>query len=183
MEIWKEIKGFEGYYKISNLGRVLSIKRRVNSSKGRTRLVNERILKTRVDKYGYETVILRKFNKDRHFTIHRLIAIAFIKNPNNHPSINHIDENKLNNKPENLQWCTVKFNNLYNNRQEKINIKLRNVIKGKVILQYDLNNNFIKEWRSLREIARATGFSRTEINKVCRNERLSYNNYYWKYKE
>lgn len=126
-EIWKDIKGYEGYYKISNKGRVLSTKRKVKSTRSNTgyRIVNERILKTRIDKYGYVTVILRKFNTDKHFTIHRLVALAFISNPNDYPSINHIDENKLNNIPSNLEWCTVKYNNLYNNRQQQINEKLK----------------------------------------------------------
>lgn len=183
-EIWKDIKEFEGYYQISNKGRVLSLERKVKSaiSNSGYRTVNLRILKTRIDKYGYDTIILRRYNKDKHFTIHRLVAIAFIDNPNKYPSINHIDENKLNNTPENLEWCTVKHNNLYNNRQQLINEKLREVVKGKIILQYDLNMNFIKEWRSLREIHRTLRFNRQEINKTCRKERDSYNGYIWRYK-
>lgn len=183
-EVWKDIKNFEGYYKISNKGRVLSITRKVKSSRSKSgyRTVNQRILKTRIDKYGYNTVILRKHNTDKHFTIHRLVAEAFIDNPNNYPSINHIDENKLNNTPENLERCTIKYNNLYNNRQQSINEKLKEVVKGKVILQYDLDMNFIKEWKSLREIHRTLRLNRQEINKTCRKERGSYANYIWKYK-
>lgn len=183
-EIWKNIPNYIGYYQISNFGRVKSLTRKVKSSRSKIeyRTVNERIIKSRIDKYGYETVILRKENTDKHFTIHRLIAICFIPNPENLPSINHIDENKLNNTVENLEWCTVKYNNSYNNRQEKINLSLREKVKGKEILQFDSEWNLLQEFKSLRDMQRQTGFSRIQVKRVCNGLQEQSYGYFWKFK-
>jgi predicted XRE-type DNA-binding protein len=98
-ELWKDIPGYEGHYQISNLGRVKSIK-----------FKNHRIMKTKVD-MGYEQIGLRLPNKiKKFFKIHRLVAKAFISNPNNYPQVNHKDGNKLNNHVENLEWCSSSQN-------------------------------------------------------------------------
>jgi hypothetical protein len=182
-EEWKDIEKFEDYYKISSIGRVLSLDRRVKSPRGGFRRVGERILKTRIDKYGYDTVILRKEGKDKHFTIHRLVAMSFIKNINNYPCINHKDEDKENNFYKNLEWCSVKYNNLYNKRQEKITKKLRAKKLGKPIEQYDLNGTFIKEFSSLRVMYREVKFSRQLVREACLGIRDNYKGYIWKYKK
>lgn len=181
--IWKDIPNYIGYYQISNTGQIKSLERKVKSSKSRQglRTVNERLIKTRIDKYGYETVILRKENIDKHFTIHRLVATCFIPNPENLPSINHKDENKLNNIVDNLQWCTVKYNNLYNNRQTKINNILKERIIGKAILQYDLEWNLLQRFKTLRGMHRETGFSREKIKRVCNGLQEQSYGYYWKF--
>ena len=125
-EVWKDISNYEGCYQVSNYGRIKSVKRIVKSPRG-VRTVNERILKLSIDKYGYKTLVLHKegHKNDKHFTVHRIVALHFVNNPNNYPCVNHKDENKINNFYENLEWCTVDYNNKYNQRQEKINIKLR----------------------------------------------------------
>lgn len=107
-EVWKSIEGFNNY-KISNLGRVKSIAR-YRKGKGKKKyFVNERILKTFISNSGYERATI--FNK--HYSIHRLIAKAFIKNPGNKDMINHIDGNKINNIVTNLQWSTNSENQLH----------------------------------------------------------------------
>ena len=185
-EIYKDIAGYEGYYQISNYGNVKSLKRKVNSPYA-TRTVNEKILKQRIDKYGYWTIVLRKFNKDKHFTVHRLVAMAFVENPNNFPCINHKDENKLNNYYENLEWCTVNYNNKYNLRQEKINNKLRNnAAKGKCnnkkIKQINLSTNEIYTYDSLRDMNRKTGGQRYTVKLICEGLRTKlYRNSIWKF--
>jgi len=182
-EIWKDVPNYKGYYKVSNIGNILSLERKVKSSRSKNgyRTVRRRLLKTRIDKYGYNTIILRKFNVDQHFTIHRLVCLVFILNPNNLPSINHKDENKLNNDVNNLHWCTVKYNNLYNDRQLKINEKLKLTVKGKIVNQYDLDGNFIKQYRSLREMYRCTNYSRQLVKNVCLGLKSDYKNYLWKF--
>jgi hypothetical protein len=115
-EIWKDIKGYEGIYKISNLSRVKRIYKNV---KGDSK--DEHILSQKLGKRGYYYVNLSKRQRYKSKTIHRLVAIAFIPNPKNKPTINHKDGNKLNNNIKNLEWATYKENsnhawknNLYN---------------------------------------------------------------------
>lgn len=110
MEIWKDIKGYEGIYKISSLGRVKSLQRIVeNYGFQKKALLKERILKPSMDRYYY-MVRLRKNGESKQFKIHRLLALHFIDNPDSKPHINHIDGNKKNNSLSNLEWCTASEN-------------------------------------------------------------------------
>ena len=112
-EIWKPIKDYEGLYEVSSIGRVRSLGREIIDSKGRKQCFKERILKLQYDRYGYLYVPLRNRDNRKKFKVHRLVAEAFIPNPDNLPQINHIDGNKDNNKVENLEWCTNKYNVLH----------------------------------------------------------------------
>ena len=110
-ELWATIKGFEGLYEVSNMGNVRSLK-----------YGKIKILKLAKNKFGYYYVILSKNGKTKHFTVHRLVANAFIENPNNYPQINHKDENKTNNKVENLEWCNNQYNKRYSNSKQVMGI-------------------------------------------------------------
>lgn len=108
-EIWKDIKNYEGKYQISNLGNVKSVYRKVNHryrGKEKTTTIYEKILKKAVNKFGYEYVCLTVNNKGKKLKIHRLVAEAFIPNPLNKKTVNHIDGNKSNNCVDNLEWST-----------------------------------------------------------------------------
>ena len=109
-EHWKPIIGFEGLYEISDLGRVKSLSRYVKSKANSKMKIPERILKTGKNKCGYALVVLMKNNKRHNKLVHRLVAKAFINNPENYAVVNHIDGNKHNNSLENLEWCTSKEN-------------------------------------------------------------------------
>ena len=112
VEVWKDIEGYEGIYQISNTGQVKSLARKCSG-----RYSNREIIKKPfVEKDGYFTVGLYKDGKYRYCRVHRLVAIAFIPNPNNYPEVNHIDENKQNNNVENLEWCTTRYNLTYGHR-------------------------------------------------------------------
>ena len=117
MEIWKDIKGYEGLYQVSNKGHVKSLNYRRTGKEG--------ILKGRLDKDGYLRVGLCKNKKQKPFYIHRLVAKAFLPNPNNLPEVNHIDENKENNHVENLEWCDRKYNNNYGSRNERASVSMK----------------------------------------------------------
>lgn len=120
-EIWKDIPNFEGLYQVSNLGNVRVLDRYVNSAIRNNDKVKRKgkILK-QYNKRGYLQVSLIKNYKRYYFTVHRLVAMAFLPNPDNLPQINHKDENPLNNNLSNLEWCTAKYNCNYGNRNSKI---------------------------------------------------------------
>ena len=121
-ELWKPIRGFDGMYEVSNMGRVKSCNRTRKSKAGSISHVHERILKPRSDKNGYKEVTLSKDGKLYFFRCHRLVANAFIPNPNHFPVINHKDEDVTNNMASNLEWCSVSYNTSYSvyKRSQKV---------------------------------------------------------------
>ena len=114
-EIWKDCKGYEGMYQVSNKGRVWSVKRQF-------------VLKGSLDKDGYARVHLTAKNgKTKTEKVHRLVAIAFLENPSNLPQVNHRDENKQNNNADNLEWCDCSYNIIYSKGKAVICVELNKV--------------------------------------------------------
>lgn len=110
MEIWKDVKGYEGLYQVSNLGNV----KRVGSFRGvNKKYLDNYILKPLDNGKGYYRVKLTKNNVSKRFMLHRIIAIAFVDNPYNKSVVNHIDHNRKNNSINNLEWCTQSENVLH----------------------------------------------------------------------
>ena len=111
IEIWKPIKGFEGKFEVSNLGRVKSLSRAVKptSPYQNSKIIKERILKLITQKPGYYNVSL----EGKKYLVHRLVAETFVNNPNNYDCVNHLDGNKKNNTPKNLEWCNRRINNIH----------------------------------------------------------------------
>ena len=203
-EIWKDIKGYEGKYKISNLGHILML-----GAYSDGRKYKQGLKKTRVDKGGYEYVNLTNWEgKVETVKIHRLVAEAFIPNPENKPCIDHIDCNRTNNNVDNLRWVTYKENannpitriNLSKalikvceseeNRQKKRyvakiqkNIEARRIKIIKPILQFDKNGIFISEFSSVTEAAQSVNGNVTSIIRNCKGKRPSAYGYIWRYKE
>lgn len=143
-EIWKDIKGYEGLYQVSNLGRIKSLQRYRISKSGTNQNVNEKILKQSCGKTNkYLNVTLAKNKKNKTFQIHRLAALNFIPNPNNYPQVNHKDGNKQNNCVDNLEWCTCKenINHAWKNGLNHISEKHRKVA----------SDNAKKRWKKYRE--------------------------------
>lgn len=170
-EIWKDIEGYEGLYQVSNMGKVKSVRRNIILRQGITN--------------GYKKAALYKNKKGyKHFLIHRLVAIAFIPNPDNLPQINHKDENKTNNCVNNLEWCTQEYNQNYgtiNIRKSQKQLNHKNI--SKPVLQYTLEGIFIKEWKSIRDIERMTGYDSSHISRCCRGKHAYAYGYLWKYKK
>ena len=166
-EIWHDIDGYEGLYQISNKGRVKSL------YKG-----SERILKPWDNGCGYLLVTLYKNGVAFSKSIHRLVAISFITNPNNLPEINHKDENKKNNCGENLEWLTRRDNINYGTRNEKVADSL-----SIPILQYSKSGKFIREWQGSREVERVLGIGNSRVIACCKGKRKSAGGFVWRYKE
>ena len=127
MEVWKAVKDYEGLYEVSNLGRIRSVPRtvRVGKGKGYERLIESKILSPSINGSGYKIIILKKPNhKVICRTIHRLVAEAFIPNPNNLSDVNHKDEDKMNNNVENLEWMAHKDNMNWGEVGKKISAAL-----------------------------------------------------------
>lgn len=184
-EIWKPIKGYEGLYDISNMGRVKSLSRTIYNEGNYAKQFKskEKILKSVDDGNGYMKVFLYNDGHRKHYKVHRLVAEAFILNPKNKPEINHIDGNKMNNVYSNLEWCDRSYNVKHawdtglkikktgsqNHRSRKVN-------------QYDLEGNLIKCYDSIKQ-------AQTENNKkksihiigVCRKRRKTAGGYIWRY--
>lgn len=164
-EIYKDIKGYEGKYQVSNLGNVKSLHYN-NTNK-------EKVLKTTLHKDGYLFVSL---GHDKTKSIHRLVAETFIPNPDNMPIVNHKDENKQNNSVDNLEWCSYKYNSNYGTNAERIAKS-----ESKPINQYDLQGNFIKSWNSGTEIKITLGYSNGNICNCCRGKQKTAYGFIWRY--
>ena len=176
-EIWKDIEGFEGLYQVSNMGRVKSLERTVwNSGKGCYRTVPEKILKADKDGSDYLQVLLYKDGKTKMYKIHRLVAQAFCENQMGYSEVNHIDENKENNRAENLEWCSRSYNCNYGARNKRIAEK-----KSKPVLAIDKRTGLILEFTSALEAEKQTGINNGNINKCCKGKLKSCGGFYWMY--
>lgn len=168
-EIWKDIKGYEGLYQVSNTGKIKSLK--FNHSN------KEKIIKGNKENLGYLVVTLYKDGNRKNFKIHRLVAEAFISNPKSLPQVNHIDGNKQNNRIDNLEWCTAKENTIHAHK-----IGLANDDNKKIkVKQYDLNGNFIRTWDSILEAGENLNIDNSSIVKVCKHKKNQAGGYIWAY--
>ena len=158
----KDIKNYEGLYGITSCGKVWSYRRK-------------RFLNTMTKSNGYLYVCLCKEGQRKWCRVHRLVAEAYIPNPENLPQVNHKDENKTNNCLQNLEWCDASYNTNYGTRNEKVSNKLK-----KPILQYDLDGNFIREWSSASDVRKEV---QSHICKCLKGRKKSAYGFIWKYKD
>lgn len=158
-EVWKDIDGYEKSYQVSNLGNVRSVERIGENN----RKYPMQMLKKRLNWKGYPKVCLNKHGHKKIFSVHRLVAKAFIPNPDNLPQVNHKDENKENNNVNNLEWCTAGYNNNYGLRNKKVAKKL-----GKPVIAIRLVDGKREWYRSTCEAGRKIGTSQSNIWKACK---------------
>lgn len=177
IEIWRDIPNYEDLYQVSTLGNVKSL--------NYNRSGKERLLKPRKTKNGYLIVSLFKDKKAKIFLVHRIVCLAFLKNDNNLPCVNHKDENKQNNRVDNLEFCSVLYNNTYNNAH----IKRGEKRKGKPlyhkrvpIIQCTLDGVFIRDWDSATTASKELNISQGHITHCCKGVRNQCGGYKWVYK-
>lgn len=170
---WAEVKGTGGLYFVSDEGDVFSSQ-------------SNRKLKPHIQAGGYLRIELNYDGIKRKELIHRLVAEAFIPNPNNYPIVNHKDENPANNRVDNLEWCTYEYNSNYGTCQERIRehrpqIEGYTHVQSKVVRQFDLKGNFIKEYGSCGMAAKETGLDVRSISKCASGRLKQYAGYGWSY--
>lgn len=181
IEIWKDVIGYEGIYQVSNLGRVKSLDRDVLCNGRYHKHIKGQTLKGSIGRYGYLRVSLCRKSVD----IHILVARVFVENPHNYTDVNHKDENKLNNKADNLEYCTKEYNNNYGTRNVRLRLKqLNDPKKSKPVEQINLSGCVVAEYPSISEASRVTGISENAIRSVCKGKPHSYTagGYKWRRK-
>lgn len=193
-EVWKDIKGYEGLYQVSNLGNVRSIERKVDYRiKGTYAIKPSILLKPSINKNGYLSVALSKNNKIKRMRVNRLVALNFISNPNKKPQVNHIDGNKSNNNVNNLEWCTNSENQLhaYKSGLHKIQkgiechsygLKREKSASAKKVVQYDKNLNIIKVWDCMSSACDELKISNSLISRCCHNKKKTAGGFIWRFK-
>lgn len=183
-EEWREIKGFEGRYAVSNLGRVKSLPRLVNNHTGEINLKGK-ILKQRPDNKGYMRIDIKdNSGKKKYMGIHRVVALTFIDNPLNKPQVNHIDGNKSNNNVDNLEWVTNSENQIHAYKRGLNYVTGRAGRKKKEVCQIDIQTGKImKIYPSIADAQRVMKCS--NIGECCRHKygRKTSAGYGWEFRE
>lgn len=170
-EEWRSIVGYEGLYEVSNQGRVKSLTRMWRNGKRR----EEKMLKEFIY-LGYVHVTLCKDGKQKQYRVHRLVAMAFIPNPENKDFVDHIDTDRKNNNVENLRWVTRQ-----ENQENPISLKKQKEAISRKVAQYDLNGNLINVFPSITEASKNTGCRIGAIQQVCCGHTYTLKGYIWRY--
>ena len=183
IEIWKNVKDYEEFYQVSNLGRVKSLARDVYYQNGTIHRIKEKILAPALNNCGYANVNLCKNGKMKNITVHRLVAEAFLPNPENKSQINHKNEVKTDNVVENLEWCDAFYNVNYGTRTQrqkqtfKDNWKSGKNKRIKKVFCVELN----KTYDCAKSAQEELGVNRRSIGYVCRGERNTAGGFHWKF--
>lgn len=197
MEEWKNIEGYEGLYQVSSLGRVKTLARNCYFTnrwgQAATRTIDEMIMKTKIQNNGYEVVTLSKNGVRQSISVHRLVAMAFIPNPENKPQVDHINGDKTLNIMSNLRWVSAAenaANPLWVEHSRNISDETRRKMSQKAyhshdkpIIQYDLDGEMVGKFDSAAVASRFYGFSKGHICSALKTEgKIAYDSI-WKYKE
>lgn len=192
IEIWKDVAGYENYYQVSNLGNIKSKDRLIEvddyinhhaTCRGFSYVMPGKIMKQRITQFGYKAVsLVNAEGKQKGFMVHRLVAEAFLPNPNNFPFINHKDENKQNNFVDNLEWCTAEYNINYGTYLERRSNTQRYTNKNmRSVIAVDANDNVL-QFISIRDAARILNIYQSNIQYALKKG-TKCGGFYWFLKE
>ena len=185
MEEWREVKGYEGLYEVSNYGNVRSVDRILavpykDKNKRKRKFKGKQLSPNMKDRYL--CVHLQKDGKGKAVRIHRLVAETFVDNPNNYNVVNHKDENKHNNRADNLEWCTVEYNVRYGTRTERASKTKTANPRNKTVYQYSLCGELIGKYTNLRVASEETGINQSSIGHgLYHNKNNKSKGYIWKF--
>ena len=195
-EIWKDINGYYGYYKVSNYGRIKQLERYVNSGiKNNSKVKRkEKIKKIQINKLGYLHTTFTINGNCKNYNIHQLVAESFL-NKNKYKKmcyekeddikkleINHKDENPSNCRIDNLEWCTHSYNINYGTRNKKVKFKMRNEYPYAFsVIQKNKNGQFINKYNSLKQAQEITGVDRKCISLCCKGKYKQAGGYIWEF--
>lgn len=182
----KPVVGYEGYYEVDQFGRVFGLDRIVTVVDGKRtyeKPLSGKQMKQSMHDKGYKTVSLTKDGKTKMMFVHRIVAEAFLPNPDNMPMVNHKDEDKTNNFIENLEWCTAAYNRTYGKAVEKQAKKLRGRESKKrvAVIQRSLDGEFMNWHSSIKEAAESVNGASGAISAVCKGKRKMAYGYMWEY--
>ena len=176
VEVWKDIPGYEGLYQVSTFGNVRSLNwRNMN-------VVRDLYLKPH--NKGYLQVELSKNGRKKMITVHRLVAMTFIPNPNELPTVNHKDENKHNNNVENLEWCTTSYNTSYSRDKHPEKYAHRGVpyrYKQKIEQVDVLSGDTVRVWDNIVTIKSEKNFNTWSISECCKGNRKTAYGFKWRF--
>ena len=167
MEIWKPVVGYKGLYEVSNLGRVKGI--------------SGKILRPVVRNHGYLAVYLYGKENRKIASVHRIVAEAFLDNPNEYTEVNHKDENKANNEVSNLEWCNHRYNTNYGTTQARRAAKMINGPKAKAVDQLAMDGTYIRTFPSMAEVKRVLVFDQANIFSAINGKYTQAYGYKWRY--
>lgn len=170
-EIWKTLECLNYNYEVSNFGRIRGIDRVTNTSDGKDCFRKGVIMKVHNRKNHYSSIAISINGKHKTFQLHRLVALAFLPNPNNYPCVNHKDENKHNNNVDNLEWCTYRYNSYYSSYKN-----------WKSVRQIDKDGN-VKNWDSAIHAAKELGFKKQSITCSAVGLNKLYKGFAWCYED
>ena len=183
-EQWKDVAGYEGLYQVSNYGRVRSLDRYVANKNGIALKKGKIITSADVSKKKYQKVNLWKDNSGKCYLVHRLVAEAFLPNPEHFQEVNHKDENPLNNSADNLEWCDRTYNAHYGTRGERAAAKVRGVPIGEQpILQYTIDGVLIARHESAMKAAMAVSGDNSSICKCANGKNKTSYGFVWKWEQ
>jgi len=168
MEVWMDVPGYEGLYRVSNMGRVLGLRKNT-------------MLKPQSRRHGYLCVWLYKDGKTEQMSVHRLVASVFCPKPYGHDEVNHINEDKTDNRAENLEWCTHFENSIAGTRSKRISKANTNGKRSKRIVQLSMSGDFIAEFPSLAEAQRQLGYAAGNILRCIQGKYAHAYGYMWQY--
>lgn len=182
----KPVLGYDGYYEVDQFGRVYGISRVIHvkdSKREYDKNLSEKQMKQSLHTQGYKTVSLTKDGVTKTVFVHRLVAEAFIPNPDELPIVNHKDEDKTNNFVENLEWCTSEYNRTYGTAIERHARKIRGrpSEKRKSVVQLNIDGSFKHKYSSITDAANALSGAISAISAVCKAKRKSAYGYLWMY--